>query len=219
MARKAKRGARRPAAKRRSTGTTAKRRRGSVRRKTSTRGASAMKRRRRKSSVARAGTTTRRRRRGVAVVRRRSVRRRRGGSLRGVVPMLIEGGKDAVIGVGAKAAVRIIRSKAGFESAGAIGVGVELAAAAAVGLLAGKFLGANAARAAVQGALMAPVEAFIKGANVPLVSAALGDVGDYADSLPGVGGYPGLRMSDSVSGYPGAADAVGGYDGSDGSSY
>ena len=121
--------------------------------------------------------------------------------------MLTAGVKDAAIGVGAKAAVRIIRSKSGFDAAGATGTAIELAAAAGVGLLAGKFLGRDAARAAVQGALMAPVESFIKGAGIPVVSASLGDIGDYANALPGVSGYP--QITDGVAGYPAA---VGGYD-------
>lgn len=168
-----------------------------------------MRKRRRGAASARRGGTVRRRRRAVTVVRRRRRGGRRGGAInmRNIVPMLTTGVKDAVVGVGAKAAVRIIRSKSGFDAAGALGAGVELAAAAAVGLLAGKFLGRDAARAAVQGALSAPIETFLKGANIPVVSTALGDVGDYADSLPGVGGYPQVP---GMAGYPG--DAVGGYD-------
>jgi hypothetical protein len=160
----------------------------------------------------------RRRRSGsTAVVARRSVRRRgrrrSGGGLSrgvsGVVPMLIQGVKDAGVVTAGKATANIVGRLIPMPIQGTVGrVLSATIGAAAVGFAAQKFLGRDLARFAVAGALQAPIEGFVKAANVPYVSAALGDdvLGDY---YTGVGDYSGGSLPSGVGDYSGGNAGVG----------
>lgn len=168
------------------------------------------KRKRRKAG--RKATSARRR----SVTRTNPVRHRRryrrnpmGLSMGGVKNILLGGVVDAAFGVGGKAAVRLVRSKLGYDGATTIGAAVEVATATALGIAAAKVLGPNRARAVVQGAFMSPIENFIKSANLPYISATLGDEGDFAGIEEGMGGYPavtggpaGVRVGGGMGGYP-----------------
>ncbi len=164
-------------------------------------GGTAVAKRKRKSTRK---AVTRRRRRNPSVaakpVRRARSRYRRnpmGLSLNGVQNILMGGVKDAALGVAGKSATRFVRSKLGYDGATTVGAAVEVATATALGIAAAKMLGPQHARAIVQGAFMGPIETFIKAANVPFISATLGDEGDFAGVEDSMGGY--IR---DLGGYP-----------------
>jgi hypothetical protein len=121
-----------------------------------------------------------------------------------MVPMLIQGVKDAAVITAGKATANVIGRLIPVPGTGMLPrVGAQAAAALAVGFAANKFLGRDMARFAVAGALQAPIEGFAKAANIPYISAALGDdvlgdyygeVGDYSGGNAigaGVGDYSG----------------------------
>jgi hypothetical protein len=159
-----------------------------------------MAKRRRRRSTGRA-VVRRRRRNPVAhkpVRHRRRYRRNPMGlSLKGIQNTIMGGVVDAAFGVAGKASVRIVRSKLGYDGVTTIGAAVEVATATAIGIAAAKMLGPQRARAVVQGAFMSPIENFLKAANLPFVSAALGDEGDFAGVEDSMGGY--VR---DLAGYP-----------------
>lgn len=178
-----------------------------------------MARKRRKS-------TTRRRR--STVRRRSSVRRRRraGGSIRfrrvrgavyarnpGIIPMLTRGVMDAATVVGGKAVSGFIGSKIPQFVPGTMGAVLNrVLSAIVVGFAASKVLSADRARLAVAGALAAPIESAIKGANIPFISEGLSDDDDYYEV--DMSGYPTLSGYPGMSGYPavgagGAGDMAG----------
>jgi hypothetical protein len=162
----------------------------------------------------------RRRRRSTSVAAvgaRRAVRRRRrhgGGGRRstglsiggrsGIVPMLVQGVKDAAVITGGKAAANVVSRLIPMPVQGITGRVLSTSiAAVGVGFAANKFLGRDMARFAIAGALQAPIEGFVKSANIPYISPALGDdvLGDYYDS--GVSGYPSVGAGNGgVAGYP-----------------
>lgn len=158
---------------------------------------------RKRRSTRKAVTTRRRRRNPVATakrVRRRSRYRRNpmGLNVNGIKNILVGGVIDAALGVGGKITTRLVRSKLGYDSVSAVGMAIEVGTGAALGIAAAKMLGADKARAIVQGAFMGPMESFIKSANLPFASAALGDEGDFAGVEEYMGGYP------QLTGYPAA---------------
>jgi hypothetical protein len=128
--------------------------------------------------------------------------------------MLIQGVKDAGVVTAGKATANIIGRLIPMPVQGTVGRVISATiGAAAVGFAAQKFLGRDMARFAVAGALQAPIEGFVKAANVPYVSAALGDdvlgdyygessVGDYGGgSLPAgatMGDYTGANLGDAM---------------------
>ena len=173
---------------------------------------STMAKRRRKRSTTAVARRPRRRRSVVRAAVKR-YRRRSGGagrfslSGRGVMGIAMSGMKDGAIGVAAKAGVRLIRGKTGYDGGTAIGTGIEVVGAVLLSVAAGKLLGAGAARAAAQGAFMAPIETFLKQAKVPYLSSALGDEGDFASGTvigDGMGAYPSLTGDNSIGNYPNA---------------
>ena len=125
---------------------------------------------------------------------------------------MIQGVKDAATITAGKAATNMVARAIPIQSGSmAVGVAKQAAAAVVVGMAARQFLGNDAARFAIAGGLTAPIEGFIKSANVPFVSAALSgdedfpmigawdDIGAYpaAAALPsGVGSYPGIESSE-----------------------
>lgn len=129
--------------------------------------------------------------------RRRRVRRNPrvfGISTRGlprIVGTVIQAGQDAALIVGGKAAAsfgaRMIPIGEGTWQRFAANV----ISAAGVAVLAGMMLSRENARIVTAGALVAPIESAIRGANIPIISAALGDDVLMPYTGPsGVGAYP-----------------------------
>ena len=185
------------------------------RRRTLTR-RSTMARKRRKSTTrrrrvtARRRPTTRRRRRSSSTIRFRRVRGAVYARNPGIVNMLTRGVMDAAVVVGGKAVSGFVGSKIPQFVPGTMGAVLNRVIAAIVtGFAASKVLSADRARLAVAGALAAPIESAIKGANIPLISEGLSDdeEGYYEVDMsgyPGIAGYPGM------SGYPAIAAGNGG---------
>lgn len=160
---------------------------------------------RRSSSRRRRSTAGRRswRRTSATVARRagRQLRYRRTNPprLRGIVGQLQQGAIDAGFIVAGKAASRIIAGFVPVVGGGqAVQIAVQAAAALAAGYV-GRYISPNASRMMLAGGLAGVVESFVKGLNIPYVSAALGD--DYYTPGPlAVGGYP---QQNQVGAYPG----------------
>jgi hypothetical protein len=78
----------------------------------------------------------------------------------------------------------------------ALQAAAKVGAAVIVAYVGKKFVGANFAKMALAGGLAAVIRGPVKAANIPIVSAALGDADYYAvgaypqGALPGVGAYP-----------------------------
>lgn len=131
------------------------------------------------------------------------------GGRSGIVPMLVQGVKDAAVITGGKAAANVVSRLIPMPVQGITGRVLSTSiAAVGVGFVANKVLGRDMARFAIAGALQAPIEGFVKSANIPYISPALGDdvLGDYYDS--GVSGYPSVGAGNGVGGYP-ASEGVG----------
>jgi hypothetical protein len=121
--------------------------------------------------------------------------------------LLVQGVKDAAVITGGKAAANVISRLIPMPVQGMTGRVLSTSiAAVGVGFAARKFLGRDMARFAIAGALQAPIEGFVKSANIPYISPALGDdvLGDYYGD--GVSGYP--EVGAGVAGYP-SSEGVG----------
>lgn len=140
--------------------------------------------------------------------RRRTFRRNPAGfRASSIVPMLLQGAKDAAGVVVGKAGARLARSRLGYESGTVVGSAVEVAVGVVGGMLAAKVSPAFG-RMVTAGALAGTLEAVVKSANVPFISSALGDAGDLAElgNHPAyyeqVAGYPMDALGPGVAGYP-----------------
>lgn len=163
---------------------------------------------RRKRKTARRAAT----RRPAAVVkhRRRSTHYRRNpGGISGIVSQLTTGLMNAAEVTVGRIAARIVPALFKLPQGGAIGLAVQTGVGIAAGMAAEKVKRGSGAFV-LAGALSAPVESIIKGLNLPVVSAALGELpgdygyGEYADALdPGTVG--------TLSGYPAAGAGMGDY--------
>jgi hypothetical protein len=191
------------------------------------RGAKARTKKRRKLTMARRksrggrkrrrNAPGRRRRRAVAISRRRrnsprrSYRRARGrrrnppgrrlfggGGGRGIVGQLTSGFVDAAWVLGGEAGTNIIAGFIPLDKTGPMGLVTKLAAAVGVAWLA-KRVSPNAAKMALAGGLASLIRGPIKGANLPLISANLGDLYDEGYYAVGAGAYPALP---GVASYP-----------------
>lgn len=161
----------------------------------------------------------RRRRRAVASVRRRRnsprrhYRRVRGrrrnppggrrlfgglGGGRGIVGQLTNGFVDAAWVLGGEAGTNIIAGFIPLDKTGPMGLVTKLVAAVGVAWLA-KRVSPNAAKMALAGGLAALIRGPVKAANVPLISANLGDLYDEGYYAVGAGAYPALL---GVGAYP-----------------
>lgn len=155
--------------------------------------------RRRKNPGLLANTPKRRRSRRATV--RHVVRFRRNPGLRsilrggpaGLLKQAMQGATDGAWIVAGKALTNALPSLVGLSQTGIMGAAVKAVAATVAGMLAGQFLGANAAKLVTAGGYAAIVEPFIKAANIPIISAALGDT--YPEQF--IGSYP-----DTLSAYP-----------------
>ncbi len=119
----------------------------------------------------------RRRRRSRNEPGRRRRRRRNPfgmGGARGIVAQLTQGAVDALGVVTGKAASRAIPALIGLNQTGPAGVAIQAASAIAAGWL-GSLVNRNFGRMALAGGLSGIVEGFVKVANIPILSASLGD--------------------------------------------
>jgi hypothetical protein len=186
----------------------------------------ASKRRRRSAPKA---TTSRRRHRVSAAPRRRrrhAISTRRAASHAGRVlryrrrnpPNFFSGlpGRLMDAGIGAvevtlgKAGARAIPTMLKLPADGAMGLATQLVSALVIGWL-GSMVSPNMGKMLLIGGLTAPIEAFIKGANIPVISPALAgqdyfSVGGYPQPAPALAGYvqsPSLAAyEDDFAAYP-----------------
>lgn len=167
----------------------------------------------RRRSVTRRATATRRRR--PATARRRSYKRIRGAVYKrnpGVVNVLVRGVKDAAVAVAGKTVGRFIGQKLPAFIPGQAGQAVNAAiAAAAIGMLGSRFLGADMARVLVQGAMQAPIESALQ----PVLSSI--GLASYpmrprlaAYTAPALAGYANVPTP-HLSSYPNAATMAAAY--------
>jgi hypothetical protein len=168
-------------------------------------------------AVAAFANPRRRRRRGNPF---RAHRRRRrsnpfGGLTRGLGAQLMQGATDAVGIVAGKAASRALPQLVGLSQTGIVGVAIQAGAAVAAGFLGGK-VNRNFGRMVLAGGLAGILEGYIKVANIPVISASLGDeydavMGLYVQPTPvdggGGGGSLGLYRGED-DGYGGGGEDV-----------
>jgi hypothetical protein len=110
--------------------------------------------------------------------------------------LLMDGAIDGLQVVVGKAAARTIPTLINVPTAGPIGLAIQALSAVAAGF-AGSFLSPNAAKMFLAGGFAAPVESLIKGLNIPVLSAALGD--EDLVELP-MSAYP--MLDAGVAAYP-----------------
>lgn len=128
----------------------------------------------------------RRRSRGHRANPRRHRRRRNPfGSAKGMVGSVMQGFGDALAIVGGKVASRAIPALVGLQQTGIAGVAIQAGSAIAASWAANK-VKPGLGRLVLAGGLAGILEGYIKGANIPVVSAALGDYYDasYGMWLP-----------------------------------
>ena len=169
-----------------------------ARRRHRRRRSNAPRRRRRHSAV----RSHRRRRSNPRGIRRHRGRRRNPGGFRlgggrGIVGKVMTGVVDAAWVLGGEAGTNII---AGFVpvTGTALQAAVKVAAAVAVSWVAGR-VNSNAAKMALAGGLASVIRGPVKAANLPLISANLGDGDLYSPGQYAVGAYP---MAPALSAYP-----------------
>jgi len=159
---------------------------------------------RRRSTARKTTAARRRRRRSTGSIK---LSRIKGAVYRrnpGIVGTLTRGVKDAAVAVAGKTAARFIGSKLPAIVPGQTGQVVNAAiSAAAIGMIAQKFLGADMARLMVQGAMQAPVESLLSPAlaSIGLSSYSRGRLSAY--SVPMLAGYNGVP-SPALASYPSA---------------
>lgn len=104
---------------------------------------------------------------------------------------------DAAEVVAGKAIARTVPTLLKMPQQGAMGLAMQVVAALAAGWL-GRMISPNASKMMLAGGLAAPVESFIKTANIPILSTALAD-DFYAPGPLAVGAYP---LLPGMSAYP-----------------
>jgi hypothetical protein len=141
--------------------------------------------------------------------------------VKGILNMGMRAVGDGVGVVAGKVASRAIPSMLNLGLTGFAGVALQLASGIAAGWAAGKFINRDFGRMVVAGAAGGILEGFAKAANIPVVSATLGDeydaamgiwlpgapapdqgVGRYLPAGGGMAAWDDNSMSDSV-GLPG----------------
>lgn len=120
------------------------------------------------------------RRNPMAKRRKRSYRRRYRRNPP-IIKTVQRGVTDAFAVVVGKGIARTVPTVLGLPTTGAVGIAVQALGAVAAGMLLRtlKLGGRDFERLAVAGGLAAPIESFIKGANIPFLSAALEGYGAY----------------------------------------
>lgn len=168
------------------------------------------KRRRKSPSRARA-------RKGGA--RRRSSKRRRSGNITlsrvkgkvyrsnpgSLVKQAMQGAKDAGYVLAGGAATRAVSNIVPLAKTGIMGAAVQLASALAVGMVARRFLGADAARFVVAGGMQVPVKSLVT-SLVPAAAPLLGDYDMLLAYPQDMASYPALAGVDYDSQYSQASD-------------
>lgn len=122
----------------------------------------------------------------------------------------MEAGIGAVEVTLGKAGARALPTMLKLPADGAMGLATQVVSALAIGWL-GSMLSPNAGKMLLIGGLTAPIESFIKGANIPVISPALSGqdyfaVGAYPAPAPALHGYvqaPALAAyEDDFAAYP-----------------
>lgn len=126
---------------------------------------------------------------------------------RGIVGSVISGAIDATWIVAGKGGSRAIASFVPVSQTGAVGLAVQVASAVALGWV-GRKISPNASKMLLAGGLSGVIESFVKGLNIPFISANLGDQGYYAVGSYPMGDYP-RALPASVSDYPRMAGEMG----------
>ncbi len=164
----------------------------SIRPKSKKRSATPMKKRRKAKKRATTRTVTRYRTRKAPVKRRKY---RRNPSIKrmgkGFIGMLLQGSIDTVEVTLGKVVARTIPTMVNIPTSGPMGLIVQTAVAVAVGFVGHQFVSKNAGKMMLAGALSAPVESIIKQANIPFISAGLGEEPEIVE-IGGMGAYPSL---------------------------
>lgn len=151
----------------------------------------ARRKKRRRNNAPRARRRSYRRRRnnpGFTVMNPRRRRRRRnpfgvrGG--RGFVGTLTNGAMDALGIVTGKAVSRALPALVGLSQTGFAGVAIQAVASIAAGFV-GNMVSPRVGRLMVAGGLAGIVEGYIKAANIPIISPALGDEYDAMGAWAG----------------------------------
>lgn len=153
-------------------------------------------------------TNPKRKRRTGGGKSRKSYRRRRNPPKLNIVRTLQRGVQDGVAVVIGKSLVRIIPAQVKLPTTGAQGLAVQGLTAVGIALLAERFgLGKDFARFAAAGGFAAPIESFIKQANIPVISAGLADYPSLmaypqpARLMPGVASYPEVEYESGMGAY------------------
>lgn len=172
---------------------------------------------RRRRGRSRSPVTTLRRRHVYATNPRRKHRRhhyRRNPFGGGVVKLAVQGVKDASAIVVGKAATRVVSNLIPIgTNAGVIGAVKQVAVAVGVGYAASKLVKrGDFARFVTAGGIAGALETIVKGLNIPILSANLGDGGEFTAIGPGAGGSSFINSPGGVGAYPGSMPAgVGAY--------
>lgn len=129
-------------------------------------------------------------------------------SMRGFVPMLMEGVVDAGEIVVGKAAVRLVPSLFGWTRGTMMNLIAQSATAVVLGYAGHSWISRNAGKMLLAGGLASPIEDMIKSANIPMLSAALGEEMDYLAAYPeDLSAYPDLSSYPVLSGAESADEA------------
>lgn len=119
----------------------------------------------------------------------------------GIVKQVVQGAKDSVLVMGGGAAVRagsnLLPLPANLK-AGYAGAAVQTAVALAVSMAARRFLGGDAARMVLAGAMQVPVKSVIT-SLVPAAAPLLGDYDGFGAYLDPMGSYPSLSGGSDAS--------------------
>jgi hypothetical protein len=140
--------------------------------------------------------------------RRRSYRRNppRGFSVKGITGRAIQGATDGAGVLAGQIAARAIPTALKLPQAGTLGLAVQAGVGIGAGMVAGRMVNANLGRNMVAGAFAAIFASLVKRANVPVISAALGDEGDLVSAYPTteIAAYPygAISAGSEISSYP-----------------
>jgi hypothetical protein len=128
---------------------------------------------------------------------------RRGGfgGGRGIIGQVTSGVIDAAWLLAGEAGTNVVSGFIPLDKAGPMGAVVKVASAVAVAWLA-KRVSPNAAKMALAGGLASVIRGPIKNANLPLISANLGDLYDESGYAVGAGAYPQGLLPAGVGAYP-----------------
>jgi len=121
------------------------------------------------------------------------------GSGRGIIGHVVGGFVDAGWLLAGEAGTNVVSGFIPLDKTGPMGAVVKVASAVAVAWLA-KRISPNASKMALAGGLASVIRGPVKNANLPLISANLGDLYDESGYAVGAGAYPMLPAG--VGSYP-----------------